>query len=67
MERLSFVNARNDTAKQNCLFIVNARVAWAPLFRVSTGTNFNMKLRFAASALALQEHRPAQLNPQRVS
>jgi hypothetical protein len=67
MERLKFVNARDDTAKQNCLSIVNARVAWRALFRVSTGTNVKTELRFASPTLAFLELRPSQVNPQRVS
>ena len=67
MEQLNFVNARDDTAKKNRISIVNARVEWHALFRVSTGTNFNKELQFAASALARSEQRLPQVNPQRVS
>jgi hypothetical protein len=64
---LKFVNARNDTAKQNSFSIVNARVAWQALFRVSTGTNFKTEPRPASASLPFQELKPPQVKPQRGS
>jgi hypothetical protein len=67
MERLKFVNARDDTPNQSSFSIVNARVAWQALFRVSTGTNFKTELRLASATFAFQELRPPRVKPQRDS
>jgi hypothetical protein len=67
MEQLKFVNARHDTANQSSFSIVNARVAWHALFRVSTGTNFKTEPQLALATGAFQELRPPRVKPQRNS